>query len=181
MKLNLEQNMKLKLISMLALAGLLSACMSTSSQLGPDASTWSDYLSWYKVTPQAETGDPTGSLGNVHEGRNAFRQIYVNSLGAGVNQGTQGLPYPEGTILVKESFNNEAALEARRSPDLTLMVKLASGQSPETGDWEYVMGADGARRGTGDSGLGTFCCDCHLFAAAHDYNFINSAFYERNQ
>jgi|TARA_B110000881_G_scaffold106044_1_gene93047 hypothetical protein len=38
MKLNLEQNMKLKFISMLALAGLLSACMSPSPQLGPDAS-----------------------------------------------------------------------------------------------------------------------------------------------
>jgi len=176
-----KQRLQLKLLSVLALAGLLSACMSTSPQLGPDASAWSDYLSWYQVTPEAETGDPTGFLGSVHDGTNAFRQIYVNSLGQGVNQGTQNLPYPEGTILLKESFNNEAALEARRNPDLTLMIKLASGQSPETGDWEYVMGANGARRGTGDSGLGAFCRDCHLLAAAHDYNFINSAFYERNQ
>ena len=82
MKLNLVQNMKLKLISILALAGLLSAGMSTSSQLGPDASTWSDYLPWYKVTPQAESGDPAGFLGNVRDGRNAFRQIYLNFLGA---------------------------------------------------------------------------------------------------
>ena len=60
---------------------------------------------------------------------------------------------------MQESFNNEAALDARRSPDLTLMVNLASGQSPETGYREYVMGADGTRRGTGDSGLGTLCPD----------------------
>ena len=104
-----KQSMKLKLLSVLALATLLSACMSTSPQLGPDASAWSDYLSWYQVTPEATTGDPTGFLGSVHDGRNAFRQIYVNSLGQGVNQGTQNLPYPEGTILLKESFNNEAA------------------------------------------------------------------------
>ena len=58
----------------------------------------------------------------MHDGRNAFWQIYVNALGA-LNQGTQDLPYPEGTILVKESFNNEGALDARRSPDLTLEVK----------------------------------------------------------
>ena len=116
----------------------------------------------------------------MRDGRTAFRQIYLNFLGA-VNQDIKGLPYPEVTILAKESFNNEAALDARRSPDLTLMVNLASGQSPETGDWEYVMGADSTRRGTGDSGLGTLCRDCHLFAAAYDYNFINSAFYERNQ
>lgn len=176
-----RKNIMLKLLSFLVLVGLLSACLSTSPQLGPDASAWADYLSWYKVTPEPETGDPTGFLGSVHDGRDAYRQIYVNSLGQGVNQGAANLPYPEGTILVKESFNNETALAARRNPDLTLMIKLAAGQSPETGDWEYVMGANGARRGTGDSGLGAFCRDCHLFAAAHDYNFINSAFYERNR
>tara|TARA_R110002073_G_scaffold297005_1_gene463077 strand:- start:943 stop:1464 length:522 start_codon:yes stop_codon:yes gene_type:complete len=173
--------MKLKLLSLLCLVGILSACMSTAPQLGPDASAWSDYLSWYKVTPEPETGDPTGFLGSVHDGANAYRQIYVNSVGRAVNLGTQSLPYPEGTILLKESFNNAVALAERRNPDLTLMIKLASGQSPETGDWEYVMGANGARRGSGDSGLGAFCRDCHLFAAAHDYNFINSAFYERNR
>ena len=78
------QSTKLKLFSAFALVGLLSACLSTSAQLGPDASAWSDYLSWYKVTPEAETGDSTGFLGSVHDGRKAFRQIYVNSLGEGV-------------------------------------------------------------------------------------------------
>ncbi|MEX0964339.1 MAG: cytochrome P460 family protein [Pseudohongiellaceae bacterium] len=173
--------MKVKIFSMVGVAAILSACMSTAAQLGPDASAWSDYLSWYQVTPEPTTGDPTGFLGSVHDGSNAYRQIYVNSVGQAVNLGTQSLPYPEGTILLKESFNSEAALQARRNPDLTLMIKLASGQSPETGDWEYVMGANGARRGTGDSGLGAFCRDCHLHAAAHDYNFINSAFYENNR
>lgn len=179
--MNRKRRITLKLLSVFALAGLLTACLSTATQLGPDASAWSDYLSWHKVTPEAETGDPTGFLGGVHDGTKAFRQIYVNSIGEGVNKGIQDLPYPEGTILLKESFNNKAALEARRKPDLTLMIKLARGQSPETGDWEYVMGADGARRGTGESGLGAFCRDCHLYAAAHDYNFINSAFYEKNK
>ncbi|MFT4887057.1 MAG: hypothetical protein ACI8V0_001281 [Pseudohongiellaceae bacterium] len=39
---------------------------------------------------------------------------------------------------------------------MTGMVKLTVGKSPETGDGEYVMGGDGNRRGTGDSGLGAF-------------------------
>jgi len=171
----------LKLFAASSLLGLLSACMSTSPALGPEANSWNDYLSWHKVTPQATTGDPTGFLSGVHDGNNAYRNIYVNSVGEGVNRGTQPYPYPQGTILLKESFNNLEALEARRRPDLTLMVKLAPGQSPETGDWEYVMGADGGRRGSGNSGLGTFCRDCHLFAAATDYNFINSVFYENNR
>ncbi|NQV69060.1 MAG: cytochrome P460 family protein [Pseudohongiella sp.] len=173
--------MKLKLVTMAGLLAVLSACMSTSPQIGPDASAWSDYLSWYKVTPEAVTGDPTGVLGAVHDGRNAFRQIYVNSVGAAVNRGTQGYPYPAGTILLKESFSDAQALAARRNPDLTIMIKLATGQSPATGDWEYVMGADGSRRGTGDSGQAAFCRNCHLYAAATDYNFINSRFFANNR
>jgi len=171
--------MKLKLIITVTLLVILSACMSTSPQLGPDSSAWDNYLSWYKVTPEATTGDPTGFLGNVHDGINAYRQIYINSAGEAVNRGSRGFPYPEGSILVKESFNNETALQARRSPELTVMVKLAAGQSPETGDWEYVR-PDGAR-GSGDSGLGAFCRDCHLYAAATDYNFINSVFYQNTR
>lgn len=172
--------MKQKIITAVSLLIVLSACMSTAPQLGPDASAWDNYLSWYKVTPQPTTGDPTGFLTNVHDGITAYRQIYVNTVGESVNRGSQGFPYPEGTILLKESFNNEAALTARRNPELTIMIKLARGQSPETGDWEYVVGADGGRRGTGDSGLGAFCRDCHLYAAATDYNFINSRFFQNN-
>lgn len=172
--------MNSKLIATVGLLLLLSACMSTAPQLGPDASAWDNYLSWYKANPEPMTGDPTGFLKNVHDGANAYRNVYVNSIGEAVNKGEQGLPYPVGTILAKESFNNMAALEARRSPDMTLMIKLAAGQSPETGDWEYVMGADGNRRGTGDSGLGAFCRDCHLFGASYDYTFINSKFFESN-
>lgn len=173
--------MSYKKLSLFVSFVLLSACMSTAPPLGPDASAWADYLSWYKVTPEATTGDPTGFLRNVHEGTNAFRQIYVNTTGEAVNRGSEGFPYPEGTILVKESFNNAAALASRANAELTLMIKLAQGQSPETGDWEYIQGVEGARRGTGDSGLGEFCRDCHLYAAATDYNFINSVFFQNQQ
>lgn len=151
--------MKLKFIITAAVLAILSACMSTSPQLGADASAWDNYLSWYKVTPEATTGDPTGFLGGVHA--------------------SASYPYPEGTILLKESFSNEAALDARRNVELTVMIKLAAGQSPATGDWEYVRPDDA--RGTGDSGLATFCRDCHLFAAATDYNFINSVFFQNNR
>ncbi|MEQ8955762.1 MAG: cytochrome P460 family protein [Gammaproteobacteria bacterium] len=170
--------MNLKLV-LLAATGLLTACMSTSDPLGPPASAWSDYQNWYQVTPEPETGDPTGFLDGVHDGENAYRIIYINSVGEPVNRGTRGFPYAAGTILVKESFNSLSALENRRNPDLTAMIKLQQGQSPATGDWEYVR-PDGAR-GSGDSGLGQFCFGCHLFAAATDYNFINSRFYQSNR
>ena len=153
--------------------------MSTSEPLGPPASAWDNYLNWYRVTPEPATGDPTGFLAGVHDGEDAYRLIYINSTGEAVNRGNRGFPYPAGTIIVKESFNSMAALQDRRNPELTAMIKLRQGQSPETGDWEYVR-PDGAR-GSGDSGLGQFCFGCHLFAAGTDYNFINSRFYQDNQ
>ena len=168
--------MTIKIFTGCAALALLTACMTTSAPLGPPASTWADYKSWYKATPEPETGDPTGFLSGVHDGSNAYRVVYVNNVAEAVNRGLQGLPYPEGSILLKESFNNENDLSAERRADLTLMIKLARGMSPETGDWEYIR-PDGAR-GSGRSELGAFCRDCHLFAAATDYNFINSRFYQ---
>ena len=170
--------MKLRIIIATGLLVFLTACMSSSPPLGPPDSVWANYQSWYKVNPQPATGDPTGFLGRTHDGQRGVRNIFVNSAGEAVNRGTRGFPYPQGTILLKESYNNQAALDAGSNPELTIMIKLASGRSPETGDWEYVM--PNGNRGTGDSGVATFCRDCHLFAAGTDYNFINSVFYQNN-
>jgi len=166
-----------KLLTLCSACIVMAGCMSTSDQLGADASAWADYRSWYKANPEPNTGDPTGFLGGVHEGTRGFRDIYVNTTGERVNRGQSEFPYPPGSILVKESFANEQAYENRSSPDLTVMIKLANGASPETSDWEYVMGGDGANRGTGTSGLATFCHSCHTNAAETDFNFIHFRFY----
>jgi hypothetical protein len=168
--------MKAILSAVIIVSGL-SGCMSTSEPQGGGANTWSDYRSWYKANPSPHTGDPTGFLGNVHAGNNAIREIYINSSGEAVNTGASPFPYPAGTVIVKESYRNQAEHASQESPDLTIMVKLARGASPETSDWEYIMGADGANRGTGTSGLATFCHSCHAAAAETDFSFINSGFY----
>ncbi len=170
--------MNIKLIATAGFLLFLTACMSTSVPQGADASAWANYKAWYKANPEPNTGDPTGFLGNVHEGLNAYRDIFVNFTGEPTNRGTGGFPYPPGSIIVKESFSNLAAYEEQRSPDLTIMLKLGRGDSPETNDWEYIMGAAGNNRGTGTSGLATFCHGCHTNAANTDYSFINSAFYQ---
>jgi len=54
------------------------------------------------------------------------------------------------------------------------MIKMGKGESPETEDWEFVLGADGKKRGSGSFKMGVFCGSCHLNAAATDYNFMNS-------
>lgn len=169
--------MRSEFVILTSAALLLGSCMSTSEQAGPDAGAWSDYRDWYKANPAPNTGDPTGFLGGVHEGTRAYRDIYVNSTGEPTNRGQAEFPYPAGSIIVKESYANEQAFRSQATPELTIMIKLARGSSPETGDWEYVMGADGQNRGTGSSGLATFCHRCHTNAASTDYSFINSAFY----
>ncbi|MDT8427777.1 MAG: cytochrome P460 family protein [Pseudomonadales bacterium] len=146
--------------------------------------TWQDYQSWYKVTPEPTTGDPTGFLDELHEGNTAYRMIYVNSIGEAVNKGEAPFPYPEGTVLVKETFGSQAAWENQRGRALTIMVKLPQGTSPGTGDWEYINGGMGYRmfgmmRGAENTRMGTFCGGCHVRAFATDFNFINSQFHER--
>jgi len=168
--------MKKRYFAVISTALLVSGCLSSSEPQGPQANAWEQYKSWFKVTPEPNTGDPTGFLGNVHEGLNAYREIYVNAIGQDVNQGESPFPYPAGSIIVKETFSNLNAYEAQENPDLTIMVKLANGSSPETSDWEYVMGGDGLNRGTGTSGVAVFCHSCHTAAAATDYSFINSDF-----
>lgn len=142
---------------------------------------WQDYQQWYQVTPTATTGDPTGMLDDVHAGNNAYRVIYVNAAGEAVNKGEQPFPYPEGTVLVKETFASESAWQNNRSPALTVMLKQAADTSPATGDWEYVNGATGLLRGAEGTRWGEFCGGCHVRAYATDFNFINSQFYETRE
>ncbi|GAB5500488.1 MAG: hypothetical protein PsegKO_27990 [Pseudohongiellaceae bacterium] len=173
-------NQKHKIAIFCAASIALVGCMSTSEQLGEDASSWDNYQSWYKANPEPNTGDPTGFLGGVHEGTRAYRDIYVNARAEPTNRGQSGFPYPAGSILVKETYSNEQDYQERQSADLTIMVKLPAGTSPETSDWEYVMGADGSNRGSGTSGLATFCHGCHTNASDTDFNFINSRFNSNN-
>ncbi len=168
--------MKIRYLVTPCVALLVAGCMTTSDPQGPQANAWEQYKDWFKVTPEPNTGDPTGFLGNVHEGLNAYRDVYVNELGRDVNQGEASFPYPAGSILVKETYRNLAAYNAKQNPDLTIMVKLLEGSSPETSDWEYVMGGDGLNRGTGTSGVAVFCHSCHTAAAETDYNFMNKSF-----
>lgn len=172
--------MKIRYLLAPSLAVIMASCMSSSEPQGPQANAWEGYKSWFKVTTEPNTGDPTGFLGNVHEGLNAYRDIYVNSIGKDVNQGERPFPYPEGSILIKETYRNLAAYNAQLNPDLTIMVKLGQGSSPETSDWEYIMGGDGLNRGTGTSGVAVFCHSCHAAAAATDFNFINAQFLSKH-
>lgn len=173
-----------KSISKASLAGgfaifALSALMVGA---GEGNQQWAGYQDWFKVTQKApNTGDPTGFLTNKHSGIKAYREIYINQVGESVNKGRGPFVYPEGTVVVKEAYKNKKAWEAKKKPVLTIMIKLAKDAAPKTGDWEYVMGASGKKRGSGDSKWGKFCGSCHINAANKDYVFMNQEFIESQE
>lgn len=137
---------------------------------------WDGYTSWYKITKDApNTGDPTGFIEKRHNGKKAFREIYINDIGKVVNLGPAPYKYPEGTIVVKESYKNKDVWEKKGKKVLTIMIKQAEGTSPETGDWGFVMGAKG-KLSTGTSKWAKFCSGCHVYAASKDYVFMSSDF-----
>jgi len=137
---------------------------------------WDGYTDWYKITKDApNTGDPTGFIEKRHNGQKAYREIYINDIGKVVNLGPAPYKYPEGTIVVKETYKNKEVWEKKGKNILTIMIKQADGTSPETGDWGYIMGAKG-KLSTGTSKWAKFCSGCHVYAASKDYVFMSSDF-----
>lgn len=110
-----------------------------------------------------------------HNGKSGFRDIYINDIGAAVQQGHAPYKYPEGTVLVKEAYKSKDALDDGEKFVLTVMIKQKAGSSPETGDWGFVMGAKG-KVSTGTSKWAKFCANCHVFAASNDYVFMHADF-----
>jgi|GEM_PF-2415686 len=140
--------------------------------VGPEA--WKGYRSWTKVTKTPNTGDPTGFLSKKHGGVKAYRDVFVNDIGIDAYQ-NQKFPLPEGTVIVKEAYKNKSAYDAQKNPELTVMVKLATGSNPDTGDWQWFMGGDGRKSGTGmDTKWGKFCGSCHAYGQAADYTFMST-------
>ena len=141
---------------------------------GPEQ--WEGYKNWTKITHEPNTGDPTGFLSKKHGGLKAYRDIFVNDVGADAYE-NQKFPLPEGTVVVKEAFKNEEAWKSQSKPELTVMVKQATGSNPDTGDWKWYMGASGSDKmsGTGmDTKWGKFCGSCHAYGQQADYTFMST-------
>lgn len=140
------------------------------------AEQWKGYKSWTKITKEPNTGDPTGFLSKKHGGVKAYRDIFVNTVGAEAYENQQ-FPLPEGTVVVKEAFKSEEAWKAQSKPELTVMVKQATGSNPDTGDWKWYMGGSGSDKmsGTGmDTKWGKFCGSCHAYGQQADYTFMST-------
>lgn len=144
-----------------------------ADEIGPD--DWKDYKSWTKLTKTPNTGDPTGFLSNKHGGGKAYRDVYVNDVGAEAYQ-SESYPLPAGTIVVKEAYGNKKKYDAQGKAVVTIMVKLSDAEgSADTGNWQWFMGASGSKSGKGmDTRWGKFCASCHAYGQANDFTFMTT-------
>lgn len=110
----------------------------------------SDYRDW-----KAATAYPAAP--GFHGGR--FLTTYVNEVGFDAYvEYAEDPEIPAGTVIAKESFSVTDAGEARAGP-LFLMEKVAAGESPETGDWHYmVVAPNGAPQAVN---VISACSACH--------------------
>ncbi len=146
----------------------LATCASTDADK-TGVADFNNYENWTKINQETITGDLTDFLGSAHEGPSGFREVYVNDAGESVGLGQVDFPYPEGTIVVKESFAPDSSGKKGNLTGLTIMVKREAGYDPDNSDWEYLMtSADGAVQMQGKVGM---CIDCHTGAYDTDYVF----------
>ncbi|MFT5728236.1 MAG: hypothetical protein ACI8PB_002389 [Desulforhopalus sp.] len=160
----------LKQIGLIALTGcVVMAC----AKIGKIDERWSDYSGWTRLTKNnVITGDLTGTLGGVHEGLKGYREVYINDVGLAVSQGDAPYRYPIGTVLVKEQYKDKAAWETKKTPSLTIMVKVSDIDEEEEENWRFSTGLNKK------AAKNTFCFDCHAAVLGDDIVFTNGDFFK---
>jgi hypothetical protein len=94
-----------------------------------------------------------------------FFTVYVNATGEGSMLSKKSIPFPVGSVIVKEKLPS-----ANGSPELlTVMVKRGRGFDAAHGDWQYFT-ADGSAKKTSTEDIAK-CQSCHDASKANDYVF----------
>ncbi|MBT3272384.1 MAG: hypothetical protein HN368_04455 [Spirochaetales bacterium] len=162
--------MKKIVLCLLVCIAIVSCASSEKDPNAAAPTAYAGYASWQKVNDQPITGDATGVLGKAHEGTDGFREVYVNSTGAAVSTGGAALPYPKGTVILKEAFKNSDGSKGALTA-VTVMVKRENGYDAGNGDWEYIM-LNSKMKVKGQGKIGA-CISCHL-AADNDQVFTDN-------
>ncbi len=156
----------------LALAALVS-CVSGPRVKDPNVQPGDlvGYTTWTRVNSVPLTGDPFNVLGQVHGGGAGIREIYVNDLGKAVSAAGSGFPYPVGTVLVKETYEETATGGKGAVTQVTAMVKRVTGYNPADGNWEYILLEPDLT--VSSRGQLSACITCHAAASDRDFIFNN--------
>jgi len=153
---------------------MLAGCASVTDRFRDADTRWADYKSWEKVSETPSTG-PSPGLGAVHKGPEGFRFVYVNAVGREVIKGEGPYDYPEGTVIVKEQYDDQAAFEAGGQPDVTVSLKVADVAGGGKDNWHW---ADSYKSTAGES---AFCSGCHSVPLATDFVFSNATYLAENE
>jgi hypothetical protein len=88
-----------------------------------------DYASWQKMNTESFPS-------KTHGGR--FVDVYVNDVGADAYR-SDDAAFPEGTIIVKTSWESKDGQPTDVAGPIFVMKKLAAGADPSTNDWWYAL------------------------------------------
>jgi len=164
--------MKKNLFMVFFVAGLLSVYANGQQEGASAADKFSDYRNWTKVNQNTITGDETGVLGPAHERARGFREIYINEIGKPVAYGASDYPYPEGSVILKESFSEKDGGKGKLA-SITIMIKREEGYDPDNGNWEYIN-ASGDFKISRQGKIG-MCIKCHSVMSEKDFTFWDSS------
>lgn len=164
-----------RLLAAGAVAVLVAGCATITPPFLRDADArWADYKTWETASDTPSTG-PSPGLGAVHKGPQGYRMVYVNDVGRDVLKGDGPYEYPEGTVIVKEQYDDQAAYEAGTDPDVTVSLKVADVEGARGDNWQW---ADSYKGTAGDS---AFCSGCHSIPIATDFVFSNATYLAAHQ
>jgi hypothetical protein len=118
------------------------------------------YGSWLRLNAEPI---PIHPVGDAHFGT---KEVYVNqSRETLAPDGVQLFPYPDGTILVKESIR-----PTRDFVGLVSIMRKRAGSDPEHGDWEWVEYARAsADEAFTEVGRDAVCWTCHAIREPWDW------------
>jgi len=128
----------------------------TGYRTGPKRWIPAEIVDEYRSWRQANTAPAAPGF---HSGR--FLVTYVNDTGCAeyTRFADENVAVPAGSWMAKESFTVTESGEVKPGP-LFLMQKVATGTSPETQDWYYMMvSAKGVPQGVN---VMTACNACHM-------------------
>jgi Cytochrome P460 len=100
-----------------------------------------------------------------NEKENSFGVVYANSLAREAASAEPSIPFPRGSIIVREKLKNADDTQPQL---LAVMIKRARGFNPAANDWEFLV-VDGAVSKIRERQKRGSCLDCHASQASRDY------------
>jgi hypothetical protein len=121
------------------------------------------YRTWLRMNAEPI---PIHGAADAHFGT---KDVWVNQprevLAPG---GIRRLPFPDGTVLLKESTR-----PGRDFVGLVSIMRKRAGTDPDHGDWEFVeYGRASAGEALAEVGRGEICWTCHAFAASRQQDWV---------